>query len=742
MFFTGKYNFLKNEYEMPMEMVINGVNRKFSCASSAYLAIKYPGRAAELENLKWWDAKVLSDDFKDSELAKDFKPLSAKEKKEMSEGAQELELKRRAQARIDAMEQVLRVKFSSPFLKDKLSEVPGERIVCEVSYIDTFWSVAHISPEDFRKKYPKLKPENNPDGRGYNHLGRLLTKIRNEIWAERGIGSEYLCKNTGAVPYKVQYGGVVSFDTETTGLAEYDEIIQISIVGQHGEVLLDTYVKPEGCLYWNVAEATNHISPAKVNAEGRDAKAVALAVKDIFDHADLVCAHNAPFDIRMIKKEFGYDFEAKKDSWLREKLRDNKDHADFWNSQIEKIVNLVIYPACRYASEGLSKNKIEKALIENAKVQPFDNHEREFCTEESEDIGVEKWVRFYLKKLEKYFSNIKDENGKKTPQFLQDLKTIYKEENAPEIMEDIACEIARFVYILDTREFATHFLDKVEAGSVESSDKDKLNDNQLESLVKHFLPDKLSDFKSGAHNALVDTRYLAMVVQKILPSCIGKFPILLSELTSVPAIVNLFKQSEDGKNLCGISKGIVMNLTPTDESKMSNFSKRIFKAYPQVEQKYRGLINSKSPEELEGKINMTNPDECDIRFANVFISGKKDSKDFITDAIARMSQVEKYSDYTLYLPVVTFREGDSFVIKDGIGKGPSDSTYEDMYNKIIALEDKSKGILGRIALLDSQSGKVFTYDYGIGDFVDKEEDVFVPARPQTEDLDIEGIEIC
>jgi DNA polymerase-3 subunit epsilon len=51
------------------------------------------------------------------------------------------------------------------------------------------------------------------------------------------------------------------FDTETTGVTDTDEILEIAIIDQDGNVLLDTYVTPERHTCWDSAMQTNKITP-------------------------------------------------------------------------------------------------------------------------------------------------------------------------------------------------------------------------------------------------------------------------------------------------------------------------------------------------------------------------------------------------------------------------------------------------------------------------------------------------
>lgn len=67
--------------------------------------------------------------------------------------------------RVGIMEQVLRAKFSHPFLRDRLLGTGNEELIEGNHWGDTFWGVCN--------------------GKGENHLGKLLMKIRTELKQQR-----------------------------------------------------------------------------------------------------------------------------------------------------------------------------------------------------------------------------------------------------------------------------------------------------------------------------------------------------------------------------------------------------------------------------------------------------------------------------------------------------------------------------------------------------------------------------
>ncbi|KAA9133444.1 3'-5' exonuclease [Marinihelvus fidelis] len=87
-------------------------------------------------------------------------------------------------------------------------------------------------------------------------------------------------------------------DTETTGIGNDCEIIQVGIIDGHGNTLLDTLVKPSNAMSWPDAEAIHGISPEAVaNATGfaeiQDKIQAAVSGRQ-------VVIFNAKYDTRLI----------------------------------------------------------------------------------------------------------------------------------------------------------------------------------------------------------------------------------------------------------------------------------------------------------------------------------------------------------------------------------------------------------------------------------------------------------
>lgn len=92
---------------------------------------------------------------------------------------------------------------------------------------------------------------------------------------------------------------VICFDTETTGLSKWDEILQMSVYGTDGPIY-NGYFKPEKRKTWPKSEAVNHITPAMVENSPTFASEKEK-LQEIFDNAKVIIGHNVDFDIKKIK---------------------------------------------------------------------------------------------------------------------------------------------------------------------------------------------------------------------------------------------------------------------------------------------------------------------------------------------------------------------------------------------------------------------------------------------------------
>lgn len=92
----------------------------------------------------------------------------------------------------------------------------------------------------------------------------------------------------------------VVLDTETTGISNSDEILQVSILDEDGKIIFNEYCKPIQHTLWREAEKIHHISPAMA----KDKKPLSdfyAVLKEILEGVDEIIGFNTKFDIRMLK---------------------------------------------------------------------------------------------------------------------------------------------------------------------------------------------------------------------------------------------------------------------------------------------------------------------------------------------------------------------------------------------------------------------------------------------------------
>lgn len=92
----------------------------------------------------------------------------------------------------------------------------------------------------------------------------------------------------------------IVIDTETTGVQNYDEILQLSILREDGVVLYDEYFKPEHRKTWPFAEKVHHISPEMVK-DKPSIKNQLKVIQTIVNQADGIIGYNFGFDKRFME---------------------------------------------------------------------------------------------------------------------------------------------------------------------------------------------------------------------------------------------------------------------------------------------------------------------------------------------------------------------------------------------------------------------------------------------------------
>ena len=116
----------------------------------------------------------------------------------------------------------------------------------------------------------------------------------------------------------------VYLDTETTGLHESDEIVELTIIDDNGEPLINTLVKPINHTRWPKAQNVHGISPMDVRNSPTQTQ-ISGKIRDVIRDTRVVI-YNAPYDsqylpeledateVRCAMREFA-DFNKSK--WLK-----------------------------------------------------------------------------------------------------------------------------------------------------------------------------------------------------------------------------------------------------------------------------------------------------------------------------------------------------------------------------------------------------------------------------------------
>ena len=96
---------------------------------------------------------------------------------------------------------------------------------------------------------------------------------------------------------------IVVLDTETTGLDDNDEIIEMGVIDKNGEVLIDCLVKPTRPVPDFITKI-NNIDNDMVEDMGQKWRSVALDLVEYSDRTFVM--YNAVFDVRMIKQSHAF----------------------------------------------------------------------------------------------------------------------------------------------------------------------------------------------------------------------------------------------------------------------------------------------------------------------------------------------------------------------------------------------------------------------------------------------------
>lgn len=134
----------------------------------------------------------------------------------------------------------------------------------------------------------------------------------------------------------------ICFDCETTGLNKAtDEVLQLSILDENGDVLMNQYFKPEHVSEWPQAESVNHISPSMVKNCPTFREKIS-EINQIFSNADLIIGYNSDnFDIPFLKN---HGIEIPNDKLTYDVMLNYSPMHGIWNEKYqnfkwEKLIN-------------------------------------------------------------------------------------------------------------------------------------------------------------------------------------------------------------------------------------------------------------------------------------------------------------------------------------------------------------------------------------------------------------------
>lgn len=136
-------------------------------------------------------------------------------------------------------------------------------------------------------------------------------KIKFEKWLPKGVEENiysknnvdaYECPNFERIEFKklgLNYDNYLIIDTETTGLQNDDEIVELAVVNLEGKELYHSLYKPEKSVHWEASKKTGISNKMLLNSPFF--KDEWLKIKDIVEGKSLI-AHNVDFDYRLVKQ--------------------------------------------------------------------------------------------------------------------------------------------------------------------------------------------------------------------------------------------------------------------------------------------------------------------------------------------------------------------------------------------------------------------------------------------------------
>ena len=179
---------------------------------------------------------------------------------------------------------------------------------------------------------------------------------------------------------------VACVDLETTGVnpGGNDEILQVSICDGSGNVLLNSYVRPEHRKRWPKAQEVNHITWAMVK-DAPSLEELAVPIEEIFSDCELLIGYNIlRFDIPFLSKarinvprgkqvyDLMYDCSVLHGRW-------SEYHVNYSFVKLESVAKIygIEYDAHDSVNDAIATTKLFYALLDgDAMTEKIDYYEQ------------------------------------------------------------------------------------------------------------------------------------------------------------------------------------------------------------------------------------------------------------------------------------------------------------------------------------------------------------------------------
>lgn len=160
--------------------------------------------------------------------------------------------------------------------------------------------------KELNKKRKKLAEKKKVE------LEKSTCKNCHELMSKDEKVGDYICqkcykeiynKNKDEYINNLMNKKIICIDVETTGLENDDEILQISIINQNGDILLNEFCKPENKTVWLEAMSINGITPEQV----KNCKQYSFykdKVQSFIDEYDVIIGYNVSFDLNFLRCDY------------------------------------------------------------------------------------------------------------------------------------------------------------------------------------------------------------------------------------------------------------------------------------------------------------------------------------------------------------------------------------------------------------------------------------------------------